>query len=437
MFEKYFQSVKFLESIFNLPLSQDYMNSKERGIFYLQRSQDLVKRLKIDLNQFKFINIAGTSGKGSTTAMVHQILYAAGKKVGSYYSPHPTTSIERIKVNNQLIDPVSFSFLLEKIKPHLEGMLTNGKYGQPSYFEIFFALALLYFQQQKCEYVVLETGCGGEFDATNIISRPLIVAITNVGLDHVDLLGKTLSKIARTKAGIVKPKSVFVTTEKRPHLLKIFKAVAEQKMAKFLQANGQQFSKQKNKFLQANGQQFLKQKTNALLAARICQELNIADKCIDQGIKSMKLSCRFEPIQSEPLVILDGAHNTDKIKSTVENLSSLKFKKLRCIFTLPQHKDAEAVVVQLAPVIDQVLITRHLTADRKCADLKMLCNLFLKYNKKIQVKIFIDPWQALDSALKGAGKEDLILVTGSFYLAGELRKRWVSEEKILKTRRSI
>ncbi|MFH1956238.1 MAG: Mur ligase family protein, partial [Patescibacteria group bacterium] len=212
---------------------------KSKGsVFYLKRTEQLIKKLKINLNQFKFIHIAGTSGKGTVTAMVHQILHQAGYKIGSFYSPHPTTSIERIRVGVDYISPSDFVKILDKIKPVLEEMYSENRRGakfwntrfsgscvptiMPSYFEIFFALALLYFKRKKCEYVILETGCGGEFDATNIIKKPLITAITNIGFDHTQLLGNTLQKIAKTKAGIIKPGSIFLTTEKIKAILKIF-----------------------------------------------------------------------------------------------------------------------------------------------------------------------------------------------------------------------
>lgn len=403
-FNNYFQAVKFLESIPNIP-KPELMRSKGSS-FYLHRTRELIKNLNIDLKQFKYIHIAGTSGKGSTTAMVHQILYAAGKKVGSFYSPHPTTSIERIKVGSKYISPHNFAKLINKIKPALNKMYTDSKYGIPSYFEIFFALALLYFRQKKCEYIILETGCGGEFDATNIIKKPLITAITNIGFDHTHLLGNTLKKIATTKSKIIKPKSIFITTEQRPHLLKIFENECKHKHAAYRICAG----------------------SNAILASAICQHLNIKKEYINTSLKSFSLPCRFEIIQANPTIILDGAHNSDKMKSTVDNLKKLKYNKLHLIFTLNENKNVKKIISIIAPHANYAYITRHLTISRPCADLKFMYNLFSSANSKI----FIDPWQALVSALKSASKNDLILITGSFYLAGELRKNWIPEKQILK-----
>lgn len=422
-FTHYYQAVKYLESLSNLPRPK-YLQAKFKN---LQRTGELIRRLKINLNQFKFIHLAGTSGKGTTTALIHSILNQAGKKVGSYYSPHPTTSIERIKVNAKYISPDDFVNLLDKIKPIINQMYLTSPSGSPSYFEVFLALALLYFQQQKCEYVILETGCGGKFDATNIIPRPLITAITNIGLDHAHLLGKNLSQIARTKAGIVKPDSKFFTTEQRPHLLKIFQSLCQKQKAIFIPIKGSQTKRLNN---------------NLLLAARIAQELKIESTIINQGFRQTKLSCRFETIQFLPQVILDGAHNYDKLKTTFDNLISLKFNHLWLIFTLNENKNIKLISQLLNQQLNyltqlkktrqiNIYLTRHLVADRQIINLKQLSNLFT-YQLRKNIIIHTDPWQALEQVLKRARQNDLILITGSFYLAGELRKKWINEEMILK-----
>jgi dihydrofolate synthase/folylpolyglutamate synthase len=133
-----------------------------------------------------------------------------------------------------------------------------------------------------------------------------------------------------------------------------------------------------------------------------------------------------------PTIILDGAHNPDKIKSTCESLEKFQYKKLILIFALNDNKDGKKIAKMVAPMANKVFITRHLYGNRACIDLKLLYTLFLELNKKIKAEIAVDPWQALSKAMKEAKKYDLILITGSFFLAGELRKKWISEEKILR-----
>lgn len=421
MFDKYYQAVQYLESLSNIS-RPEYMQARFRNEFYLKRAEELVKRLKIKLNDFQFIHIAGTSGKGSIAAMVHEILNSAGRRVGSFYSPHPTSSIERIKVGDKYIGPDDFVWALERIKPRVNEMQLTSKCGAPSYFEIFLAMALLYFSKKKCKYAVLETGCGGEFDATNIIQNPKICAITNVGYDHMELLGRSLEKIARTKAGIIKKGSIFITSEKRPRLLKIFHELCKKKGAEYRQVGN---SSQDH--LEKNGE----------LASEIGEILGIEGRYIEQGIKKTKLSCRFETIQTRPRVVLDGAHNYDKLKSTFNGLKELQFDKLFLIASLNKNKEVTKIIKMVGKEIlslkkeAQIYITRHLVAERTCADLKYMYNL-LPDALRVKKEIVIDPWQALERAMKKARQNDLVLITGSFYLAGELRKKWVSQEAILK-----
>ncbi len=426
MFESYYDSFKFLESLSNFP-QPDYMISKGCD-FYLKRTEELIKKLKINLDNFKIIHITGTSGKGSVVSMVHQILFESGERVGSFCSPHPTTAIERIKVDDKFISPSDFTRILNEIKPAMEEIYMEGKWGCPSFFEVFFALSLVYFKEQKCNYIVLEVGCGGEFDATNIIKNPTITAITNIGFDHMKLLGNTLRKITITKSKIIKNNSVFITTEVNYKLLKIFEKECEEKKSIFKAIDCSEYSRIKR---------------NQLLATKICNYLKIKEKYIEKGIKNNFLSCRFETIQNNPRVILDGAHNPDKIRLTVDNLKSLEFNNLFLVITLNKGKETKKIIKILSSFINEiktkdpeksvnVFITRHLVEGRVCEDFKLMLNLFKKSNNN---KFFIDPHKALDESLKKAKNNDLVLITGSFYLAGELRKRWIKEEKILKKRK--
>lgn len=392
--------------------------------FNLRKTAALLKELKINLNQFKFVHIAGTSGKGSVTAMTHNMLRESGYSVGSIYSPHTTTIIERIKVNNKYIAPVDFVRLLDKIKPVWEKIYWQDKKMRPTFQQIILGIALLYFQEKKCQYVVLETSVGGEHDSTNIIKKPLAAVITNIGLDHTKILGKTLPEIARSKAGIIKPGVPVITAEKKPAIVKIFGNRAKRYGCPFYQV------RKNDEFdVIMNGN---RQNINANLAAKIGEILGLEKEAIRRGIKKTALPCRLEVMSHNPTIILDGAHNPDKIKSTVESLKKFQYKKLILIFALNENKDERKITKIVAPVADKVFVTRHLHASRACNDLKLLYNLFLELNKKIKAEIAVDPWQALGKAISEAKKDDLILITGSFYLAGELRKKWISEEKILK-----
>jgi dihydrofolate synthase/folylpolyglutamate synthase len=292
-----------------------------------------------------------------------------------------------------------------------------------SYFEIIFALAIIYFKKHRCKWVVLEVGCGGRFDATNIIPATVASVLTNIGFDHTEILGKTLKKIAFEKAGIIKKNSNFWTTEQRPHLLETFKKICKKEKAVFHWIK----EKKQNHF-----------KLNRQLARSVCEKLNIENKNIEKGFKKAFLPCRFEIVQKHPLVILDGAHNEAKIASTVFGLKEKKYKKLHLVFALAKNKEALVILKKIIPTADYIYLTRFEMARRKCADPAQLFKLSKKIAKpNAKFNIYYDPWQALARALRLAKKNDAILVTGSFFLSGDLRKKWHSEEWVLKNRKSL
>src|SRR3990167_4413066 len=326
MFKEYYRAVRFLESLNNLKSPE-----KLPADFHLKRAWRLIKELKINLRQFKFVHIAGTSGKGSVTAMVHNILKEAGKKVGSLYSPHTTTMIERIEVGDKYISPKELVKILNRLKKAAERIYKKDTSLRPGFKEFMLAMALLYFQKNHCEYAVLETSVGGKFDAPNITPQPIIGAITNIGLDHTHLLGETLAEIAKSKAGIIKPGVLIVTTETKPKILKILTAKAKKMNSTLITVNSNgSFD------LSINGN---KQNRNAELAEKIGEILGLDPKAIEKGIKKTTLPCRLEIIQKKPTVILDGAHNLDKIKSTCESLKKFTYKKLLLIIAVNENKD--------------------------------------------------------------------------------------------------
>ncbi|OJI07642.1 hypothetical protein BK004_00970 [bacterium CG10_46_32] len=411
---------------------------------YVERVREFSKHLGNPLRRgVRFIHVAGTAGKGTTTAYLHNILHKAGNRVGSFTSPYATTSIEKIKVNNKLIDPNVFVELVEQLKPVINKMEKEYAYGRPSYFEIFFMVALLYFKKMKCNWVVLEVGCGGRFDP-GIIFPNAISAITNIGLDHTQLLGKTLPKIAKEKAGIIRENSHLFTTEKRLSILKIFKKICKEKNTKIhIIKEGMYASKRC-----AGDAHFVarmmersdpserrnahpRTPANASLASMVAKHLKISDRIIQDAITDTSLPCRFEIIQKNPLIILDGAHNPDKIKNVVHNLKHLTYGRLYTMFASGTLKDARSMVRQLARVSDIMMVTTVQGKGKTFYSPKELARFVPQGVKKTTVA---NPQAALAAILKKIKPDDCLLITGSFYLAGELRKRWMSEETVLTNR---
>ncbi|NUM25714.1 MAG: bifunctional folylpolyglutamate synthase/dihydrofolate synthase [Candidatus Buchananbacteria bacterium] len=424
-FEKYFSAVQYLESITNISQDDYFVKKGGRSIF-LKRTKYLLNVLGNPQKGLKYIHVGGTSGKGSVSNMIQSILVAAGNTTGLFTSPFPTTSIEKIKVNNRLISPDEFAALVEKIKPAIDQTYLKSRYGRPSYFEIFTAIGFLYFKEKKCEYVVLEVGLGGRHDATNIIDSPAVTVINKIGFDHTEILGNDIKSITREKAAIIKPKTkLFTVAYNAPEALKIISQACKKQKAYFnlVDAPAKRYP------LKLLGQH---QQYNAELAAQVARTLGISDRHISTGLKNVTMSCRTEIIQKNPLVILDGAHNESKIKTTLEIIKHLTYKKLYLIIALTKERNPKEVFGEISKHAHKIFITRQLSLHRKAYPPKKLGDA-LKCPKKI--KVFLDPQMALESALSQATKNDLVLVTGSFYLAGQLRKNWRSEQQILKERK--
>jgi len=413
-FDTYYRAVRYLEKLGASPHDQAYMRSHNSDPEqFLERTRELVSRLGDPGKYFRYVHVSGTSGKGTTVTSLHNMLCSDGRRVGSFTSPYATTSIEKIKVNDKLINPATFARLVKKIRPVIEGMEKNGAYGRPTYFEIFFAIALLYFKEQKCDWVILEVGCGGTYDAGNII-KTSISATTNVGLDHTKLLGNTLSKIAREKAGIIKPHSHFFTTERRERIRAIFKQKCAKEHATMHIVSGKKF-----------------QESDHELARAIARHIGVSEQAIARGDVETILPCRFEIMDKKPTIVLDGAHNPDKIRSVVHNSKQLTYDTLYTIFASAKNKNAKAMLALLAPITKHFIFTEFSVEGRDsytAAELTQRCPRNIPHSSEP------DPIQALIWAKKRARSNDCILVTGSFFLTGALRKQWIPEATILKNR---
>ncbi len=419
-FEHYRKAIYFLEGLSNLPQRGDYIVDRQHLGVYLKRMRYLLNLVGNPDRGMKFIHIAGTAGKGTVTNMVHEALHVAHKKVGSFTSPFVTTSIEKIKYGDKYISPDEFADIVDELKPILNRMYLESPYGRASYFEIFLVIALIYFKRQKCEWVVLEVGLGGRFDATNVIEKPVITVITNIDYDHMEVLGNTLKKIGYDKAGIIKSSSVFFTSEQRPDLLKMFKKICNEKKVTM-----NKIPRQKDY-----------QESNKALAHAITEAVGIKESDRTQGINQARLQCRFEIMQTSPYVVLDGAHNRAKIRTSIENLKKIDYKKLHLIIGISESKDTASILKYIIPLAHTVAITRFQIKDRKCAQPKELLEKAKKYMRQgAKIEMGLDPEVILDNVLKHAKKEDVVLCAGSFFLAGELRKKWFREDWILAKRK--
>jgi dihydrofolate synthase/folylpolyglutamate synthase len=356
--------------------------------------------------------------------MLHEVLTGSGKKTGLFTSPYVTTATEKIRVGERYISPSDLIRLVEYLKPFIV-TAQKGPYGGPSSFEIFFAIALLYFKEQKCGWVVLEVGLGGRYDATNVITNPVVTVITNIDYDHTDILGHTLREIAADKAGIIKSGGDFFTSEQRSQVLDMFREICAKTGAHF----------------HGVGHQSDYSHSNVELVKAISRHLDISQSVIETGIRRMKMPCRFEVMENSPVIVLDGAHNRAKIRSTIYNLSQYRFAKLYLIIAIADlKKDHRAILEPLLSMTYpmHVISTQVRSGDRKSISAVKLSYLAAKYKRKnATLEVVEDPYETLKKAVTMASNDDMILVTGSFFLAGLLREKWFPEDWVLNHRLSF
>jgi dihydrofolate synthase/folylpolyglutamate synthase len=383
---------------------------------------------------FKSVHIAGTNGKGSTSHMLASVLQSAGYKTGLYTSPHLKDFRERIKINGEVISEEFIAEFVVLIQPMIEKV-------QPSFFEMTVAMAFQYFKKQGIDIAIIETGLGGRLDSTNTITPELSV-ITNIGWDHMNILGDTLEKIAVEKAGIIKPNVPVVIGEAEGTIKEIFLERANQLQAPIYFASEQfhaidwqyhhhelivEVAKdhtEEKKFyhLDLPG---IYQTKNLLTTLSAVQELEkkgfvFYDSQIKNGIRNTKrqtgLHGRWELVHEQPTVILDVAHNADGMKQILLQLELIEPRHLHMVIGLVKDKDIEQVV-SLLPKYAQYYFTE--AQIPRALPAETLYETALEFGLKGEA--IKDVNAAVKLAMQNASKEDLVLVCGSVFVVGEVQ----------------
>ncbi|GAK51684.1 folylpolyglutamate synthase [Candidatus Moduliflexus flocculans] len=423
--------------------------------FGLERLQSLLQRLGNPQNDLRFVHIAGTSGKTSTTYFTAALLRSQGYRVGMFTSPHVITFAEYFTVDGQFPPVSDLTPLIEEVRPAINAEYEQHEFGVISYFELLVALAFVYFRRRQVDYVVLEAGLGGQHDATNVIPRSNVSIITNIGLDHTQILGDTLAEIANDKLGIVRAGSPLLTAETRPDILDLFR----QRTAR-LQATTEcagDIFRVENVFLRNDGVTFdyisnlhilrglqmnmcgAYQAQNAALALRAVEIIalkngtQLNESALRDGLRTTFIPARYERMQEDPIVILDGAHNPDKIEQLAAYLRS-QFTGNSIIFVcgFTSGRNIDAMLRPLTDIAAVFYFTRVITGYRMTEEPRYLQETLQRLAPSIPAHIAIDPDEALESAIIQATREKLpVCVTGSLYLAGHLRQRWHPEYREL------
>lgn len=403
----------------------------------LERTYKLLEHLGNPERDLKLIHIAGTNGKGSTTSMITEILMGEGYKVGMYTSPFIEEFEERIQINRNNIPKESLAILMDEIKVAVDKVIEAG-YNHPTEFEIITVLMLLYFKKENIDFGVIEVGLGGTLDSTNVI-KPIIQVITSISFDHTNLLGNTLEKIAREKAGIIKMGIPTVIYPQQEEVLKVIKNKCFEMDSELYIANNEnlkfknivnldkpyQLLKYNNEIdilLPLLGEHQIINLSVAMQAIEVLNNKNIIDISIANIVKSIKnvsWKGRLEVLSNNPYVVIDGAHNIQGIKTLSRNIKNyFKYENLYLILGILADKDVEEMIKIITPMAKKVYsVTPNSIRGELAESLK---DEVSKFNKNC--KAFDKYEEAYLEALNDASEKDLILASGSLYMIGDMRK---------------
>lgn len=420
----------------------------------LERFSALCERLGNPQNRFRSIHVGGTNGKGSTVAMITNILKFAGYRVGSYYSPYVYDIRERVQLDGRVIENDALVRHINAIRPHAEA-IGETPLGHPTEFEVKTALAFLYFAEQNVDFAVLEVGLGGRLDATNVIN-PVVSVITNVGMDHMDRLGGTIAEIAGEKAGIIKENGSVVTAASQPEAMSVIRRTCRERKSALRRVyprltaeacfhireispddpeNGMPYewptdwkdvvtveginavypdlrSGMSGSFQLANA-------ATAVGAIEVLQDkgVEIPVEAIRAGIESAYLPGRLEVLSTRPTLLIDAAHNLDGARCLAQALKTkFAYRRLILVVGMVSGHSVEDVLGVLAPMAFKVYATSP--DNPRAAPAEHIAEIAGEYCKDVEAIVPIRT--AVRQALKFACKDDLVCVTGSFYVVCEV-----------------
>jgi dihydrofolate synthase/folylpolyglutamate synthase len=428
----YRESLDYLNSF----IDHEQKSAYDYTSFKLDRMVRLAAALGDPHKEVRSIHVAGTKGKGSTSAIIHSILRSSGLKAGLYTSPHLVSFRERIRINDTLISEESVGSLMDRIREAVDTMAED----RPTFFEIYTALAFLYFKKKKADIAVYEVGLGGRLDATNII-EPLVSVITPISYEHTDILGATLAAIAGEKAGIIKEGSVCVSAPQEKEALAVIEARCEEKESGLILAGREirfeelkatderevfsvagLFGQYKDLHMKLLGAH---QVVNAAVAIAAVETLRfsgmtISPEAIRKGVEEAKWPGRLELIKGSPRFLLDGAQNQASAHALALAVKrQFKYRKLIIILGVSKDKGIKGILKELVPIADAIILTRSRLVER-AMDPAMIKQLITPKDKDVTVTDRTG--DALVHARRKAAPQDLVLVTGSLFIVGEARE---------------
>ncbi len=415
----------------------------------LDRMRELMRQLDDPQESLRFVHVAGTKGKGSVCAMIAAGLQNAGYAVGVFTSPHLVDVRERIAINGVLIPTAMFADIANRLVEAEK--VVEKKHGKPTFFEMMTAIALCYFADKAVDVAVLEVGLGGRLDATNIIT-PLATVITEISVDHTQMLGETLEEIATEKAGIFKPNVPAISARQTAGVSEVLRESAEKTGASF-EVIGKDIdfsyrfestpkigphtcvclSTDCSNFEHVNvpldGEH---QAINCGLALAAIDKLrergfDMIETQIIDGLAKTALPGRMEIAWREPRILLDGAHNGASLTALVKSIGAhIRYDSMVMIFGCSEDKDVDELLKQVSLGADKLIFTRA-KANSRAMDPHELQQRFGEISGKM-TQVAENLTEALDIAIRAVSRDDLICITGSFYLVGEAKKHIIALE---------
>lgn len=435
MFGTYEEAVRWIEGLARFGMRPGL----ERMRWMLDKLDDPHRRLK-------FIHVAGTNGKGSVCAFLEEALRRFEYDVGMFISPYTDTYRSRIRLNGEPIPEESLLSLVNRIKP-LADELAATEMGPPTMFEVSTLLAILYFATEAYpDYVVWETGMGGRLDCTNVV-HPVLSIITNIGLDHTDVLGDTLSSIAEEKAGIIKPGMPVVTAVEQPEALEIISEKARQTKSTLyvlgrdftveaLRTDHPQTVRFRSPFreipdleISLAGEHQQRNAACALMAIEVLRQyyaLIVEDEPLYEAFRETRWPGRLELVRESPRIVLDGAHNPDGAAALAKALTTVpafRHRRLHILLAMIESKHHQGYLEHILPIADTLILTEADISRKTPAErLAGIASRMPDQSGK-RPELIVEPdWKAALEKLETlTGPEDLAVVTGTLYLVSDVR----------------
>jgi len=452
---KYQEALDYLYTFIDYSMTRNMRYTEDK--FNLDRMHKFMELFDNPHKKYPVIHVAGTKGKGSTSALIAHALYEQGYKVGFYTSPHLHDFCERIQVDFVPMKHEEMVAIVDLMKSKIPFV------AEITTFELMTAMAFIYFMNKRVDYTVIEVGLGGRLDATNVVS-PLVSVITSLSLDHINVLGDTLAKIAFEKGGIIKNNTPVVVAPQKDEAILVLKKIAEERNSPLFQVgkdylyaqaakslSGQNFfvwPKEDqiavNAFIESAGREDweptkfhipllgfhqVQNAATAFTTLTVLRQngLKISDDSIRKGFANVVWPGRFEVINRRPFIVIDSAHNREsalRLRNAVDDY--FPGIPVVLVFGASEDKDIDGMLVELLPRVKIVITTKSIHPRAISPE-----DLVIKVN---QMGVRAIPTQSLeeafDQALKLAGKENLILVAGSIFVAGGMRDVWFDLQKI-------